>query len=1476
MCGPMAVFDQSRQICTGPELAQPPCPQDQMDQFFVGMKPMSPQGGGGGGGGPPPSPPGIVDLVTPSTTSAPSPPPAPDTVRPSQPPTAPPTIPPQIVTQSSPPPPIPSVTIPPITQGPIETIPSEAPPTIPPVIVTQGPVEPIPPVIVTESIPTVPIVTTTQSTPIQTLPPVVVTESTTSAPPATTQAPPPTETVPPVIVTQGPPVETIPPVIVTESVPIATSPESPPPPPITTTQGPPIETLPPVVVTESTTSAPPATTQAPPPTETIPSLPTIPSGNQELIVIVTTTPQTTTSEAPPVTTPIRPEEPITSPPSPVPTEAPIVPIPPSEETPTIPPVIVTESVPIATTTQSPPVPPVIVTESTTSALPTTASSPAPVTEPIGSSTTPPPPIVVTESTSQPPPVPIDPPFIPSSEIVSGIITVGEEEEEDDDGNGGTTTTTKLQDFDIPSGSTWGVLSQGGKGSLISVTQSDGTKETITIHPGSILIAKPSGDGGKITSVTTTTGQTTTSTSVTYPPGTSYWILTVGSTGKIVKQQIWITSTTSATTVTVPTSSTVGQVQITGQQLISIGQYKFMTTQLNGGSGTIVCYGVIKRPGTTSTTITTTSTTTVMNGADEEFISGIVTTGGATFEEGSSLQLSNLTINNGDLIAVLPPGGNGMVTVLIGDTVTNFSITPGSLFAVLSSGSGSVTNLIQPQQQTWTSSVISFPAGSAISVIRVGIDGKLIRESFLQLSFPFSVLTSTGSVVGHINTSNTGSLTQIGTGSFITQNIKGTSTMVGFLQLGTITTTPSQEITECCTAATFQTLSGIVNVGDGTFMTQQVTGSANLVIAAGTTNVVVVSGTIKVMESSSSSSKETTISIPAGGLLAIVTTTGGAGGQATAIRNGHFTTNSTRFTFTSGASFSIWNILANGTNVVQNPFVTTDNTIVTVPEGSVCGQVRQSIDGVLTGIGSASFVTQNLMVSDSTGPEVPITLGSFGVVTFTERWQLSTVTISSPVAISSGNLQTIAGIVQTGSSSGVASSSTTLAQLNVPSGSSFAIIPAGGQGQLGVTDGTSSASLTVFPGQMFYLMNCQSAKVTQLVNGYFTTSSSVITFGPGTVYGVMKIGLNGQLVGLDFNRTVFNTLTIIAQPGSTVGVVQLGASGQIINSIGGASFAIKTVTTTTTSASTNIAILDNQNATTTTTTVAPPVTVTAKPTPQPPTSGPFSIECSGNALHQFPLDCSRFYQCFGEEGQRSVYIFPCAPGLIFDEKSSMCLTPAEAVCSDTSSITDLTAPSGGGGGGSSGGQVGGFFQINCSGSLFRYPLNCNNFYQCFKDDNGEESVYVFSCAGGLVFDEPQSKCLLVNETTSCESNDNLFKSPSILFGLKEPIDAENLVPNSLALFRKRFGGVEATAEVVSSPHQAGRGQERTSIKTMVDGALKAARAHDSSHQQLQQQQAFHHTQHTETTSLKIKIDHPNNFGMRIVPRSKTQRFVLHSQ
>lgn len=187
-----------------------------------------------------------------------------------------------------------------------------------------------------------------------------------------------------------------------------------------------------------------------------------------------------------------------------------------------------------------------------------------------------------------------------------------------------------------------------------------------------------------------------------------------------------------------------------------------------------------------------------------------------------------------------------------------------------------------------------------------------------------------------------------------------------------------------------------------------------------------------------------------------------------------------------------------------------------------------------------------------------------------------------------------------------------------------------------------------------------------------------------------------------------------------------------------------------------------------------------------------------ALHQFPLDCSRFYQCYDVADDLTVFIFSCAPGLYFDEATSSCLRPDEAFCDDPTAIVDTVS--------GSDNEDGGFFAIKCSGDLFRYPLDCRNFYQCFKDEEGIRSIFVFSCVPGFVFDDGQKKCVQPAESTPCGSDDNYFRVPSLLFNLGDVIEPEFLIPSALAAVQKVRDASSSfqVAAVIRQPHQGERG------------------------------------------------------------------------
>jgi hypothetical protein len=581
----------------------------------------------------------------------------------------------------------------------------------------------------------------------------------------------------------------------------------------------------------------------------------------------------------------------------------------------------------------------------------------------------------------------------------------------------------------------------------------------------------------------------------------------------------------------------------------------------------------------------------------------------------------------------------------------------------------------------------------------------------------------------------------------------------------------------------------------------------------------------------------------------------SGGDISGIVSGYFTTSQTKITFQSGATVGIVTIRPDGTMSVQNPVVTKVKTTITVPAGSTYGLIILSAENVVTGIGSTSFTTQNLLISDSTGPDVPAVLGNFGVMFFTEQFQLSKSIVISSAQISS-QLQTLSSIIQIG----VKEKFGSVADLSVASGSSFGIIPAKGQGVVTVNEGGSTSTFMVLPGQIFGLLNAQGALVTQIGDGFFTTSTTTMSFGSGTIYGVVKIGLDGSMISTEFTRTAQASFTVTVASGSTAGIIQLASSSsRVITSIGGASFAIRILTSTTTSSSGgSVGMLDlvgsvSRPAVTPDTTFRPPV-----PTPQPPSAGPFTIDCSLNQLHQFPLDCSRFYQCFGEDTDRTVYIFPCAPGLVFDEATSQCLTPSEGICDDQSSINDTASSSQG---------VGGFFQINCSGDLYRYPLNCNNFYQCFKNEQGQETIFIFSCAAGLVFDENSRTCLLASETSSCAVNDNIFRSPNLVFQLKQKIDIVSLISTSRTIVQQKSSSSTISEISFSQPHQSGRGSTKRKMgyEREADRQVGQHRINTDSRKGKESKST---AATTVTGNFRPRLFDSGVYGVRISPLSKS--------
>ena len=491
--------------------------------------------------------------------------------------------------------------------------------------------------------------------------------------------------------------------------------------------------------------------------------------------------------------------------------------------------------------------------------------------------------------------------------------------------------------------------------------------------------------------------------------------------------------------------------------------------------------------------------------------------------------------------------------------------------------------------------------------------------------------------------------------------------------------------------------------------------------------------------------KTTFVIPVGRILGIVTPS--TGGQASNIVEGYLTTKASLLVLPAGATFGMIVIRSDGTMTMVNTIVTKYSSTLTIPESSTFGLLSVTSQGLVQQIGPAYFNTQYVMANSSTQAGSPYLIQSYGVLHFYNEFEVSKSAVISSSAVLAG-IESLVTIIQIGAKS-ARHTYGSVTDLLVPNNSYVAIIPFQGYGDIFIREGSIQSTLMVLPGQIFAIFDAKNAQITNIHSGFFSTSASKIILGAGTSYGIITIGIDGQVLEIESSRTALSQLEIEVASGSTVGILELTSEDKVITTIGGASFNVRTVTYSGANGvsilGATVGILDIEGFVST-------VVETI------PTAYIYSINCNLNKLHQHPLDCSLFYQCFTNEEELTVFVFPCAPGLVFDEASSQCLTASEAVCSQTAPAlfqnNTTLAP---------GLEISNTFKITCTGEQLRYPLDCNSYYSC-TTDGAAENILVSRCPAGMVFDEPRSKCLLTSETSVCTEANNR-QTPSVSFQLK---------------------------------------------------------------------------------------------------------------
>lgn len=692
----------------------------------------------------------------------------------------------------------------------------------------------------------------------------------------------------------------------------------------------------------------------------------------------------------------------------------------------------------------------------------------------------------------------------------------------------------LRDFEIPTDSQWGVLSQG-RGSVITI-QEEGTirGSAWTLPPGAILVAHPSRDGGKATNLANGTFVTS-STTTSFPAGTNYSIILIGSHGQTIGTRVLPTSTKTSF-LTIPASSVTGTIKTTERRLTAVGDWSFSNEylQTNSDPRGFNSFGVLTD--TSSDTIPVITSSSVIS-ADSQYISGILTRYRTT-----DASLSNLLLPGSELVAIVPKRGRGAVTFLSDGSAIQvpFQVNPGSIFVILSGGSSTFFNLDQ-NSFTTTSTFMFFPAGSFISVMRIGVDGRLVDEPMLEISTGFSLSAPVGSLIGAIKLDHDRTIHSIGKRLFSVQKMAGNECYFGFLDFNAPTTTD------------YDNIDGIVNVGAVSFLTEQgQEPQPDGQLQPGTTTALITSGLVQITEEGDPfSSRQMTLSLPDGSILGLATSENQTG-VVEGVANGFFTSPGV-FTFPNGVTIGILVVGEDGKLILENRFNSAGKTNLVAPPRSTFGTVRLSNHGTVIGIGNAVFSTQYFLVNNSDSTETA-TVGRYGILHFKERFQLSQTMVSTTYShISNDPPQTLIGVIPL-----YDNQQASISDLTVPSGRNVSIFPANGFGQVTVEERRWTSSFTVLPGYFLGLINSQSAVATNLADGFFTTNQTEISFAAGTYYGIFKVLRNGQMTQVNDLRVAQSDSVITLPVGSSLGIVQVEEYGKTIYDIGGASFSVITL------------------------------------------------------------------------------------------------------------------------------------------------------------------------------------------------------------------------------------------------------------------------------------------------------------------------------
>ena len=289
------------------------------------------------------------------------------------------------------------------------------------------------------------------------------------------------------------------------------------------------------------------------------------------------------------------------------------------------------------------------------------------------------------------------------ERLSGFVTFdfGELEE-----------SSSVIDITMKKESFFGMILDGSSSQITIKEQGVLAKEwQFTIPSGAILAIHTTQDGGKITNLRD--GLFSTSlTTMSYAPGTTFMIMLVDSTGLFYIHEVLMVTTTTVE-FTVPAYTLMGSLTFDSHYYLThIGIMTFSTQYVLSETTTSVSFGLLYSETIEYTTLIIRSTI-YLPGFDK-FLSGIMPMKPTT----ALLKEEELTLVNGDLMAIVPAAGRGSIKVLLTDwSEKEYNVAPGSIFAVKVAGSSVIRHLSYGHFTT-EKTLLSFPAQSVIYLMKV--------------------------------------------------------------------------------------------------------------------------------------------------------------------------------------------------------------------------------------------------------------------------------------------------------------------------------------------------------------------------------------------------------------------------------------------------------------------------------------------------------------------------------------------------------------------------------------------------------------------------------------------------------------------------------------------------------------------------------------------------------------------------------------